>query len=141
VKAICVTTVSRSWPTLVAAGPKNHRRSRMMPAAQRSFVHAVDVVDVIGLAGEVGLRLPVVIAEGCRGTGPVNSLPPDLVIVETTPPVNRPYLGRDRAAAEGPWSPGTASSMKRLCGWPRRFSFTTTPFDEEAGCRTTARRK
>src|SRR5216684_5754875 len=56
---------------------------------------------------------------------PLNWLPPDLVSVETTPPVKRPY------SAEMPpvkivvsWM---ASSMKRLCGCPRRFSFTTTP--------------
>src|SRR5687767_11275104 len=56
---------------------------------------------------------------------PEKVFPPDLVMVLTTPPVNLPY------SAEIPpvitvvsWM---ASSMNRLWGCPRRFSFTTTP--------------
>src|SRR5687767_12577070 len=56
---------------------------------------------------------------------PLNRFPPDFVSVEMTPPVKRPY------SAETPpvrtvvsWM---ASSMKRLCGCPRRFSLTSTP--------------
>ncbi len=56
---------------------------------------------------------------------PCNSLPPDLVIVLTTPPEKRPY------SAEMPETEvvvsSMASSMNRSNGWPRRFSLTTTP--------------
>ncbi|MEO8348609.1 MAG: hypothetical protein ABI610_06820 [Acidobacteriota bacterium] len=56
---------------------------------------------------------------------PERRLPPDFVIALTTPPVKRPYSA-DMAPVRIVVS-WIASSMKRLCGWPRRFSFTTTP--------------
>src|SRR5215813_4189984 len=53
------------------------------------------------------------------------SLPPDLVMVLTTPPPKRPYSA-DTAEVEVVVS-WMASSMKRSNGWPRRFSLITTP--------------
>ncbi len=56
---------------------------------------------------------------------PDSRLPPDFVIVETTPPVKRPYSAEMlpvRIVVS--W---IASSMNRSCGCPRRFSLTTTP--------------
>ena len=56
---------------------------------------------------------------------PLYSLPPDFVSVETTPPVKRPYSAEmPEVMTAVSWM---ASSMKRLCGCPRRFSLTTTP--------------
>ena len=53
------------------------------------------------------------------------SLPPDLVMVLTTPPVKRPYSAEmPETEAVVSWM---ASSMKRSSAWPRRFSLTTTP--------------
>ena len=56
---------------------------------------------------------------------PEKSLPPDLVMTFTTPPVKRPYSAEipdvEAVVSE------IASSMKRFNGPPRRFSLITTP--------------
>src|SRR6185436_13369816 len=48
---------------LVAARAEEPETIANDASAQRSFVHAVDVVEVIGFAGEVGLGLPLIVAE------------------------------------------------------------------------------
>ena len=56
---------------------------------------------------------------------PLNSFPPCLVIVLTTPPENRPYS----AETDPVWTVVSwmASSMNIENGCPRRFSLATTP--------------
>ena len=57
---------------------------------------------------------------------PEKLLPPDLVIVLTTPPWNRPYSAEMLPVEI--FDSWMASSMNRARAWPRRFSLTTTPF-------------
>ena len=56
---------------------------------------------------------------------PLKTLPPDLVIVLTTPPWNRPYSAEMLPVEI--FVSWMASSMNRLRAWPRRFSLITTP--------------
>ncbi len=56
---------------------------------------------------------------------PLNELPPDFVIMLTTPPWSRPYSAEMLAVEI--FVSWIASSMNRFRAWPRRFSFTTTP--------------
>src|SRR5712671_2994296 len=56
---------------------------------------------------------------------PLILLPPDFVIMLTTPPPKRPYSAE--MAPVDTFVSWIASSMNRLSACPRRFSFTTTP--------------
>lgn len=87
------------------------------------------LVDIRGLVGPSVPVLRLLGPGGVVGGGAERSetsLPPDLVMVFTTPPANRPYSA-DTLAVEVVVS-WMASSMNTLVAWPRMFSLTTTPF-------------
>src|ERR1051326_6805700 len=101
--------------------PKNQRRSRIANPPSVASYCLLKVCVFSGCATRVmgSWKLVTFFHEGfVMGSRrvPVNSLPPDFVIVLTTPPVKRPY------SAETPLVRSVvswiASSMKRFSGWP-----------------------
>ena len=80
----------------LAAGAEEPEPVAEDAAAEGCFVDAVDVVEVIGLAGDAASWTVQLSLRRLSRNEPVNSLPPDLVIVLTTPPVKRPYSAEMR---------------------------------------------